>query len=781
MKQFTALLLAMICFSVSSLSAQEREDNKLVNFGQEQQDAAPLEVDTTLFRIPRSALKYDPYSQATRYYRAQGSSRRRGLYYTTAEQIIEPSQEYLTTLSEPLTLSRIALYSAQSRYRIGLRANHARRLNQRWNLESSLWAQTGRDMFIEGVFSNSINPEIRLSRAFDVDHFLTLNLATVHSTQGLQYGSTPEAFSLVGNNYYNPSWGFYNNKVRNARVRRVSNPTLELHYQRPLTSHSTLVVKGLAQYDRTATSSIGWYNATTPSPDYYRKMPSFMSEGQVRDFVTNIWRTNDTDYTQINWDDLARLNYLSPDGNAYYTVEDRVSREINGSLKAIVHSQLSPNLAFTYGATAQSSTTRNFKKMRDLLGADHLVDYDVFIDENYNKTLPLQNNLLDPDNKVTEGERFGYDYSIHRSTFEALLIAQYRISNLDLSLEATIGSESFHRTGHFEKERFAGAASLGNSATIQSSPYMLRAGVSYAIAANTHLAVKLLSSQLSPQSRNLFLSESSANYLAPTTSGERINSAALSLQIESSSSSLSCELYAMQSRNGSSLYALYDDLSSTMCRASITQIGFLSYGAEIVASSQVGRDLRLEATLVASRCYYDTDPYIELISDYSLTTISEPISSRMSGITLGNTPQLTSTLSASYFGLSKHILRFSSSYAGERYIQPSIARRSERFLSQAFLSYEAASAALEQQRLGDIFDIEISAIRFIWFDNDTRLMLQCTVRNLLGQSDRVVYAKESDRAILQSVDGYFTGAAMREGLYQYGAPRTILFSLSYQF
>ncbi len=781
MRGLRTLLLALLSISTCALWAQERGDYLYDAAFAQGESLKVLEVDTTLFRLPIN-YSLDAYSQATRYYRAPTATRRRGLYYTTAEQLLLPSTEYPRELEEPLPQSRVTLYGAQSNYRVGLSASHASTLASTWSLSSSLWANTGRDLFVDGVFRNTFSPQFSLSRRFDDRHFLVVDGSLYYSMRGLQSSSTPEAFSLTGNNYYNPSWGFYNGEVRNARVRRELAPHLSVYYQRPVGSNGSLLsLEANADYSRQATSGLSWYNATTPSPDYYRKMPSYLSSGDVQDFVTTLWRTNDTDYTQIAWDELERLNTLSADGNAFYTLEDRVKRSIEGDFAAILTSEVGEGLTLSYGVEAAWQVSRNFKVMRDLLGADYLLDYDVFLDDSYNKTLSLQNNLQDPDRKIVEGDRFGYDYAITHTSLAALLRAQWRGERLDFDVEAKVGGESFTRRGYYEKERFSGDASLGRSSSIEGSPYTARASVGYALGANKYFALRLSSVRLSPFENNLFLNPTVSNYLSQSSLGELINSVALAFRYNGASVSLSGEAYALRSRDGSSVYSLYDDLTSTMCRASITGIGYSSYGVELVADLYLYRDLRLSSTLAMGSYRYDVDPYVELLSDYDLTTISAPVSSRMSGLNIGNAPQAIVTASATYFGLDHYILSASSSYSALRYEQPSMVRRSERILSQAFLNAEASEAALEQQRLGDVFDIEISAARYFWFESGGQLSVRLSVSNLLGQSSRVYYARESDRILLQSVDDYFTGATMREGTLQYGTVRTFKFSVGYKF
>ncbi|MFR9524149.1 MAG: hypothetical protein SNH94_06215 [Rikenellaceae bacterium] len=776
-KLFLVVALSAIAATVQ---AQERSDYQFSTLINDQDDLRLIEVDTTLFRMPITHAE-DSYAEATQYYRVSGASRRRGLYYTTAQQVVEPAKAYIVDAEEFLPQNQLTLYGAQSGYRVGLRAQNSGSLDSSWSFLSSLWAQAGRDLFVEGVFSNAVSEHVTLSRRFGEDHFLRVEADISYSMRGLQYGATSEAFDLIGSTYYNPSWGFYDGQVRNSRVRRQFSPSLSLNYQRGVGVQTVMAIAAAVDYSRTANSALGWYNATTPMPDYYRKMPSYMPQGEVQDYVTDLWRSADADYTQINWGEMVRLNSLSSDGSAFYVVEDKVEKSLAGDFSLVFRSQLSSALVITYGLEASVERQRSYKQMRDLLGATHLLDYDVFIDDSYNKTMPLKNNLLDEDNTVVEGDRFGYDYNINHSNVNLISRVQYRAERFDFDLEATFGEGSFCRVGHFEKERFASNASLGNSATVEVSPYTLRATMGYAAQGNKYLALKVVSTRLSPLANNLFLSAMAANYLSPSLEGESINSAALAFKLNYPSVLLSGEIYALQSRNGSSVYSLYDDLASTMCRASITEIGYSCYGAELTANFTLSSDLKLTSTLASGRYLYDTNPYVELYDDYSLSTLVSPTQSRMEGVNIGNAPQVAATAVATYFGVDHCILTLSSSYSALRYEQPSIVRRSERLFTQAFVNEQSAEAAEEQARLGDVFDVSISASRFFWFEDDSRLTLRISVSNLLSQSDRVIYAKESDRILLQSVDEIFTGATMRESLYQYGTARTLRFSVSYSF
>ena len=72
-------------------------------------------------------------------------------------------------------------------------------------------------------------------------------------------------------------------------------------------------------------------------------------------------------------------------------------------------------LQLHYGAEWNYRNARRFKRMRDLLGADYVIDIDQYLvdDDTYGNL--LQNNLRNPDRRIGEGDRFGYDYALCES------------------------------------------------------------------------------------------------------------------------------------------------------------------------------------------------------------------------------------------------------------------------------------------------------------------------------------------------------------------------------
>lgn len=111
--------------------------------------------------------------------------------------------------------------------------------------------------------------------------------------------------------------------MRSGRIRREAVPLAAAAYRVRLTDATSLAATFTAETGIRRYSSLAWYDAPSPMPDYYRWMPGYQTDPVTRLEMENIWRANDVRYTQIDWDEFYRQNRNSKDGSATYLMEDR--------------------------------------------------------------------------------------------------------------------------------------------------------------------------------------------------------------------------------------------------------------------------------------------------------------------------------------------------------------------------------------------------------------------------------------------------------------------------
>ena len=699
----------------------------------------------------------------------------------------------IDTLKESRTSAGFAFSSRNMPYSVSLAT--AQKLGNGWSLAASLAAKTGRDLHVEGLFSNSLDFSATAAKRWSDKHTLSIAIFARPSMRSSRLASTEEAFRLTGNNLYNPAWGYQNGKLRNSRIRREFLPTTFVGYDWQINERSSFnfaaaLTAGIEKY-----SSLDWFDAQTPSPDNYRYMPSYFDdEEDIFHSVESAWINNNTRYTQIDFDRLIATNRLNG-GEAIFAISDRVRHTINGSFRSGITTSLDKG-TISYGLEASTANYRNYKQMRDLLDATHIVDLDYFLLDDDTFGNSLQNNLATPNRRIEEGDRFGYDYAIRRYDISAFMTYHYSTERFDVSFAATAGFCDISRRGFYRKELFADN-SFGVSQHIKFSPYSLRARIGYLFADN-HFIEGSISTEAKPcDEEDLFLQSQYNNRTVANPTMRSSYNAELRYIFEKPNISLSTTLFFSTKLNDTQVRHLYDDLSGEYSDVVTNSINTLCYGLEAEAEYRFADHFRATAAATIGRYTYATNSIVTIYTDTANTLIADHVDSHTKGLSLGNMPQVAITAGLSYYNKGWWAT-INANYAGLRYIEPSAVMRTDRILAMA-TSPEQLKTLTAQERLRDAFTIDASASKTLYISRlskriysttaaprfedkypRSRLIFRVGVRNLLGSSDIVYNAYESSRLQRYKLaNEYIYNRQASRYLYAY--PRTFYASATFAF
>ncbi|MFR9593430.1 MAG: hypothetical protein SNI57_02615, partial [Rikenellaceae bacterium] len=638
-----------------------------------------LEQNTSLFDLyPQDE---NLWSEINKFLYTSIDTKRRGVEWWQLGRLLSAPISANETLEQPTKSLQARLFASTSGYSVGGAVDWQTPLRNEWGISASIFALSGRDAKIEGVFRQEISPSLSVTRNFGQDKYISLAFKVPYKMRGVRSSATQECYTLTHNNLYNPSWGYYGGKVRNSRVVRNLLPSLSARFQTPITSSTLASVWLGAEYGTRKLSRLGWYNASNPTPNYYNKMPSYYEGSASYSSVVESWQQNDTQYTQIAWDKLEQINLMSVDGESHYVVEDMVERVADVDLGVMFDTQLDGGVKVVYGANANLSSRRNYKQMRDLLGGEYLTDMDQYSTDDTHTGNNLQNNLRDPNRKITNGERFGYDYTFHTTHLEAVAAVDYRTSRSSLYISAAIGEESILRDGHYEKERFPGSASYGDSQSITLATYSLSASGGFVLLPQHALSLDLGFNSEAPLSRYIFVNAQYSNRIVESPTTEKIASASLKYRYTSPRVKVAVEGYVLSMYDMQQVWQGYDDISSTYCDVVISDIATRSVGVEVSGEFSIGRRWRLVSTISAGGYIYSSAPQVRLYDDSDLSLVAESQASTLRGYVVGNAPQVATTLGATYFGRKGVVVGVESAYFAKRYIAPSIMRRTDRIVN----------------------------------------------------------------------------------------------------
>ena len=759
------LIIFAVFVSYSSQAQELYDDYRLYKIDQEAWDDYVVSSDTVLFyRLQQN--QQDLYDDISAYKFSFVEFARRGQFYTERDVILDGIHLRHTNLSILRRLgfsessfsgisSGVALmsdsftgtniYSTHQSVMIdgvnvgaffsgkgylgGVRATLHTLLGKGWS--SSVYASIkgGDDLYVGGVYNDALDLALRVSKDFDSGGRFSIVALSALSERGLRSGTTQEVFRLRGDKLYNPTWGNQAGKVRNSRTREDKIPFVMMSYSQPIGSSTRMLLSLGGDYGERNYRNLGWYNAMTPRPDNYRYLPSYYYSEQLASQVEKVWRAGDETYTQVNWDALYEQNRISSTG-AVYALEGRVERIANASLWLGFHSDISQNLSLDYGLRVKYEDSRNFKRMEDLLGALYLRDVDYYLMDDDTFSGNLQNNMRNPDHRVSVGDRFSYDYSLRSRHASIDASLHYTPSRWVMDLGLSIAQQSVSRYGYFEKELYSGVGSYGRSAKLKFAPYVVKARVGYSFSPKHYVDVGLMASDVTPEVENLFLNAQYNNRVVDNPEAEHHRGAELNYRYSSDRSQMVFSAYLFSKTNLRHTMRLYDDLSALYCDVDVEGMGELFYGVETAGKFRLNNNLELSLSASAGRYIYSENPTLTHYDDRDGRVVSRSVS-YMGDCYIGGAPQLSAMAQLTYFTYRGWVLSCSGQGVAMRYVDPSVIRRTERVAQQASLSPEIYHRFISQGRLSNAITMDMSVSR--WFDlAKGRLSLTLSVRNLLG-------------------------------------------------
>lgn len=370
-------------------------------------------------------------------------------------------------------------------YRLRLMLTYASgQLDNGWSYAFSASARLGGNDWIKGVFYRSFGYYGAVEKRFGEEHKLGFTFMAAPGERGAQNGSTQEVYDLMGDNMYNSNWGYYNGKVRNARVRKTHEPIAILKYDfTPESQKFSASATVLYRFGKNGYTALDWYDAPDPRPDYYRNLPSYFymdnTDYNRRNFAKyawakEAWETDLSSTTHINWDRLYAVNSLNStaSGNrSKYVIEER--RVDQNDLNFAVNAKWNPVKFLTVngGLSYKWNRTEYYKILDDLLGGDYYVNIDQFAERDFAAYPTMIQNDLDyylrngAAQTLAQGDKYGYDYYAHVRRAEAWASGRFTFGGFEATVAGRLGYSKFWREGLLRKGLFPGLDDNGNPFT----------------------------------------------------------------------------------------------------------------------------------------------------------------------------------------------------------------------------------------------------------------------------------------------------------------------------
>jgi len=554
-------------------------------------------------------------------------------------------------------------------------------------LVSGRYADEG---YFHGTFYDAKSIFAAVEKKFNDKHSLNLTVFTTPNKRGKSSPNTGEVYSLKGPRY-NAYWGMQDDKKRNARVKEICSPTVILTHNWQIDLNSSLQTSFGWNKLKVANSRIGYYNANNPDPTYYRYLPSYWLSKDNLPEAANAYLSF-VQFGQINWNYLYRANLTNTadDGSARYYFYDDVLEDNILSFSSIYNKRFSENFTLSAALDAKSFRSEGYAYMNDLLGAPFFYDKNPYADPGKE-----DNNILTPDRKVLENEKFSYDYLIDGLKWYGYVQGQYFSKYIDLYGALSFGQSSYQRTGLYQNPMFENSYGTGPKLTY--NEYAVKAGATFKITGRHLVNANLLWQTKAPEVKTVFYNARVSNDITPNADNaqafsEKINGFDISYIYRSPYLKTRFTAYFQQVDNYTEIQRFFaEGVSMNGVEGIPSNINgnafFLTQivtgesrfyeGIEFGLEAQLTPEWKATAAAAVGKHIYANDPDVYVASDiFDATYLGK---SYMAGYRLANGPQEAYSIGLEYRSPHYWFAGLNLNFFDQNYVSISPILRTERF------------------------------------------------------------------------------------------------------
>ncbi len=673
-----------------------------------------------------------------------------------------------------------------------------------WSHTLAVTGEGGSDNHINGVFTNALGAVTSLSKEWrprsDARQSvprLTLFAAANFSERGARTAATEEAFSLIGDKFYNPVWGFQEGRIRNSRINSIRQIFGAVQFETPVGADRTFSITAAYRHALSGRSRLAWFDTHSPLPDYYRSMPSFFPDGQVADELADAWRVGDAAVTQVDWYSFYYNNTLSGDGLATYLIEDQMEQTDDANLRLVVTRQIETGLEFSYGARARYENSRFFKIARDLLGATWVANVDQYVDDQtdgeYHAEPPNKNDLRHPDRRVLQGQRFGYDYSFTRLQSSAFAVLHWNRDNYGLTTSASLTHSRLQREGFYEKELFPGdagggsiwgakasgdrtlGASFGRSAVAAFTTFSASLSAYWNPAPHHSLSLSAVASTEPPFAGSMFLSPEQNSLMISDLTPSGLYGAEFSWAFIGEVLTLRTAGFVNAQTSETQVRRYYDDLAGTFADMVVRGVDRLAMGVELGAEVRLARPLTLSVGGSVGDFRYNSEPVATIFEDATGRVISDNIVCYLSGLRTG-LPQMVAGAELEYSDRRYWRIGLYGEWMASRHVEINPLYHSSR-IAGISPSPEIMTAFVSQEQLPDALTLGASISKG-WALGRGYLRIAGAVRNIL--SSNIIYSGYEQMRIRRLGSGLERTMVPFPTKYMWAYPMTWNLTISYR-
>lgn len=660
----------------------------------------------------------------------------------------------------------------------------------------------------EGTNYDALSFFAAVEKKFNDNHSLNFTAIYAQNKRGKNSPITQEQADLKGYKY-NSYWGYQGGDKRNSRYKDVSEPIFQLTHYWKIDELNNLTTTASYQFGHIKNSRLGYQDNLNPDPAYYRDMPSYVMNYTDRNSME--WKPDRElaelkaiqfkNGGQMDWDRIYRTNSLF-EGRSKIVLYEDVQKDKTFSINSNLKSILSDKVTLDAGVNYRRIHSSYYKEMVDLLGGNHYLDVDTYLTGD--KT---QSDLRNPNRKIGNGDKFGYNYSIDSNVIDVFTQFNFDYDKFDFYLAQKIGYTSYERDGKYQNGVYANN-SYGKGGLVDFNNFGFKGGAVYHLTGRHAVSFNAAYYNQAPSIRNTFANSRVNNLVTKDLTNEDVFSIDGSYIVRTPKLKARISGYLSEIKNSTQVNFYYADgagivgedgelltqSGGAFVSEMLTGVNKRNLGLEFGAEYQVTQTLKATAAAAIGQSFYTNDPVLRLNSDNVAKTFDYG-NAYMKNYKVGNGPQTALSLGLEYRDPAYWWVGGNINYMDNSYTNISALRRTDNFALDPStgqtlpgVTEDKLRDVLKQEKLADFTVVNITGGKSWRLPNRNTLGFFASINNVFNrtyktggfeQARNANYKQEilNNGQLVNEGKGYNTFGSK----YWYGYGRNFFVNVYYNF
>lgn len=510
-------------------------------------------------------------------------------------------------------------------------------LKNGWAYTISASKRYAKEGFRKGTVYNANSFFTSVEKRINDKHRLNFTGIYTSNIRGKSSPNTQEVY-ILKDFKYNAYWGNQNGKMRNSRLKNITEPILQLNHFWNINSKTLLQTNITYQFGKVGNSRLDYGGAriigeddnqtiigggANPDPSYYQKLPSYFLRDIHNPDYENAYLAEQEFIKngQINWLDmyLANQNSTINNGNSIYALYEDRNDDKQFTINSILLKKINENFGINASVKYQKLKSENFANMLDLLGGNGFLDVDIYA----NQIDEAQSDLQNPNRIISKNERFKYNFNFDASVLNGFVQAQYTTRKTDAFLAVNYSSTKYQRTGLYENGAYPDKASLGKSEVSNFNNYSIKSGVVYKLTGRHILSANAAYFTKAPTLQNSFSNARENNDIVIGLTDEKITAFDLSYNIRHPKINARLTAYGINLKDQTDISFYFADgltgIENSQTTAFVQEvligIDKQNFGLEFGMEIPIISGIKFKSVAAIGQSVYNSNPNLYLTSD----------------------------------------------------------------------------------------------------------------------------------------------------------------------